>query len=73
LAVKLIEQLSGDFEPDKYHDTYTGQLMQVIEQKAHGQLAEKKITPPKFERIPDLMESLKKSLEMAGSGSKSKK
>ncbi len=37
MAQSLIESLSADFEPSKYHDTYREQLMDIIERKAAGE------------------------------------
>jgi DNA end-binding protein Ku len=34
MARQLIEALSGDFEPEKYHDQYREQLLELIEKKA---------------------------------------
>ena len=65
MALALIDQLSGKFEIDKYHDTYTDQLMKVIEAKAKG----KKITAPTMKVVhsksKDLMDQLKASLSTA--------
>jgi DNA end-binding protein Ku len=64
LAMKLIDKLSGHFKPEKYHDTYTEKLEEIIEAKAKGK--KPKIT--KYEKakdttVPDLMATLKASLE----------
>jgi len=37
MAKQLIETLSADFEPEKYHDEYRGQLLDLIERKAAGE------------------------------------
>lgn len=62
MALALIDQLTGPFEIDKYKDTYSDQLMSLIEAKAKG----KKITAPKMtvvhSKSRDLMEQLKASL-----------
>ena len=62
MATKLIDQLTGKFNIEKYKDTYTDTLMKFIKAKAKG----KKFTAPKL-RIAhsaskDLMEELKASL-----------
>ena len=36
LAAQLIESLSADFDPAKYHDTYREQVMALVDQKASG-------------------------------------
>jgi DNA end-binding protein Ku len=62
MATKLIEQLTGDFDIEKYKDTYSATLMKFINAKAKG----KKYTAPKLHvahsRSKDLMEELKASL-----------
>ena len=62
MALALIDQLSGPFDIDKYKDTYSEQLMKVIEAKAKG----KKITMPTMKVVhsksQDLMDQLKASL-----------
>src|SRR6266513_1582198 len=62
MALALIDQLSGPFDLKKYKDTYSDQLMKVIEAKAKG----KKIAAPTMKvvhsRSQDLMDQLKASL-----------
>jgi DNA end-binding protein Ku len=59
-----VDSLAGDFEPDKYHDTYREQVLALIERKAQGE--EIAVQPP-AEQVPapapDLMSALKASLE----------
>jgi DNA end-binding protein Ku len=65
LALKLIDTLAADWQPEKYKDTYRDALLQLIEQKAQG----REIAAPGPERRPrvtDLMEALKASLEGGG-------
>ena len=62
LAVKLIEQLTEKFEPEKFKDTYVRELKKLAEAKAQG----KKITAPAEKKpaaVKDLMSVLKQSLE----------
>ena len=62
MAVTLIDQLSGKFDLENYHDTYTQRLMKLIQAKAKGV----KIAEPKLKVVhrqtDDLMEQLKASL-----------
>ena len=37
MARQLIESLSSDFEPEKYHDEYREQVLELIERKAQGE------------------------------------
>lgn len=62
IAIKFIEQLTKPFKPDNYVDTYTEEMMQIINQKAKGL----KVKAPRAAREPktqDIMELLKESLK----------
>jgi DNA end-binding protein Ku len=63
MATTLIDQLSAKFDISKYKDTYSDELMKLIEAKAKG----KKIAAPTMKvvhsRSKDLMEQLKASLD----------
>ena len=37
MAQQLIESLSSDFEPERYHDEYREKVLELIEMKASGQ------------------------------------
>lgn len=63
MAISLIEQLSGPFDISRYKDTYTDELMKLINAKAKG----KKVVSPALRIVhsksKDLMAQLKASLE----------
>jgi DNA end-binding protein Ku len=64
IAKQLVDSLSGDFEPDKYHDTYREEVLSLIERKAAGE--EIAVQPEREEAeepVPDLMAALKASLD----------
>jgi DNA end-binding protein Ku len=64
IAMQLVESLSGEFEPDKYRDTYREDVLALIERKAAGE--EIAVQPAKEEDeepVPDLMAALKASLD----------
>jgi DNA end-binding protein Ku len=63
IAKQLVESLAGEFEPDKYHDTYREAVLEMIEKKAAGE--EIAIQPEAEEAapVPDLMSALKASLD----------
>jgi DNA end-binding protein Ku len=64
IAKQLIESLAGDFEPDKFRDTYRDEVLALIERKAEGK--EIAVQPPVEEvraATPDLMSALKASLD----------
>ncbi len=62
MAEQLIESLSGEFEPSKYHDEYRERVLQMIERKAAGE--EIAVQPPVEQpaAAPDLMAALEASL-----------
>lgn len=66
IARQLIESLSVEFEPEKYHDTYREQVLALIEAKAEGQEI---VTQPAVEstegEVVDLMAALEASLAAA--------
>ncbi|WP_027005966.1 Ku protein [Conexibacter woesei] len=63
IAKQLVESLAGEFEPEKYKDTYREAVLAMIEKKAAGEEivvveAEEEAAP-----APDLMSALKASLD----------
>lgn len=72
MAVNLIEQLSQEFDPAMYKDTYSDELMKIIKQKAKGKnIKAKKAQPAKEGKVIDLMAQLKASLNTSKSKSAS--
>jgi DNA end-binding protein Ku len=64
IAKQLVESLSGEFEPDKYHDTYREEVLALIERKAAGEeIAVQPQAEEEEEPVPDLMAALKASLD----------
>lgn len=70
MAVSLVEQLTAKFDISRYKDTYSAELMKLIEAKAKGKKLAKPTMKVVHSRSQDLMEQLKASLD---SGSKRKK
>lgn len=65
-AKLLIEQLTTEFEPEKYKDEYRSALLELIEQKkASAETATAK-DPARKDNVMDLMEALEKSLKKTG-------
>jgi DNA end-binding protein Ku len=72
MAQQLIDSLSSDFEPEKYHDEYRERVLDLIERKAAG---EEIAVQPQAEEpaaAPDLMAALEASLAAVGEDSDSK-
>jgi DNA end-binding protein Ku len=66
MAQQLIESLSTEFEPTKYHDEYRERVLDLIERKAAG---EEIAVQPEAEEpaaAPDLMAALEASLAAVG-------
>ncbi|HYL11787.1 MAG TPA: Ku protein [Terriglobales bacterium] len=67
VAHQLIEALAGEWDPDKYHDTFQENLKKLIEAKLEGQEITPVEKPKKLAPVVDLMAALKQSLaEMEG-------
>jgi DNA end-binding protein Ku len=65
MAAKLVEQVSGKFQPGRFRDTYTDALKKIIRAKERGKavpVAEEAREP---EAPVDLMEALRESVEAA--------
>jgi len=69
MARQLVTALSGEFDPQKYHDEYREQMVELIERKAAGEeiVAEPQVEEPG--KVLDLMAALEQSLARAGRGS----
>jgi DNA end-binding protein Ku len=67
MAAKLVDSYAGDFEPEKYRDTYRDTLCEIIEAKRKGEdvhVAE----PEEPEETPDILAALRASLESVQKG-----
>jgi DNA end-binding protein Ku len=62
MALSLIEQLSGKFDPQNYKDNYTEDLMKIIDQKAKGKTTKAEAPVKSPAKVKDLMSLLKESL-----------
>ena len=64
IAEQLVESLAGDFQPEKYRDTYREDVLALIERKASGEdIAVQPAAEEAEEPVPDLMAALKASLD----------
>ena len=66
MAVKIIEGMSKTFQPEKFKDSYQQKLKEIIKAKSEN----KEVSMPEIKAqesaVQDLMEQLKKSLELTG-------
>ena len=63
MALTLIDQLTETFNPEQYRDTYSDELLRVINEKIEGKTPEAPEEEEAPAQVPDLMELLKASLE----------
>lgn len=73
-AKMLIDQLTTEFDPEKYTDEYRSALLELIEDRKKGKKVATAKEKPVPDNVTDLMEALQKSLERAkGDGKETKK
>ncbi len=65
MAVSLIEAMSGDWQPEDYHDTYTAKVRKLIEDKRKGREIVTESEAPEATGVVDLMDALRRSVETA--------
>lgn len=66
MAGQLIESLATEFEPDRYHDTYREQVVDLLEQKATGEVRAIETVPADEEAaVVDLLAALEASVSAA--------
>ena len=72
MARQLIDSLSSDFEPEKYHDEYRERVLDLIERKAQGETIVIEEPTKEPEKVPDLMAALEASIAASKAGSASR-
>ena len=66
MAGQLIESLATDFEPDQYRDSYREQVLDLLEQKASGEIQSIEAAPAAEEAaVVDLLAALEASVNAA--------
>jgi DNA end-binding protein Ku len=65
MALTLIEGFAGEWQPEKYEDTYTEALREVVKAKRRGKDVHELREPEEEESPPDLMEALRLSIEQS--------
>ncbi|MET8585285.1 Ku protein [Streptomyces collinus] len=68
MAQQLVDALSGEWRPERYHDTYQEKVRELVKAKAEGQQVAVAEAPPEATNVIDLMQVLEGSLEAARSG-----
>jgi DNA end-binding protein Ku len=67
-AVALIEELSADFDPERYKDCHRERVLAMIERKRKGETIRAPKEPETPKPVPDLLEALERSLAEVRSG-----
>ena len=64
MATSLIENMTEDFDPDAYHDTYRELLLKAVEQKIEGrEIVAPAASDEGAPEVVDIMDALRKSIE----------
>jgi len=73
IAEKLIDDLTVEWDPKRYHDTYRAELLKLLKRKQRGE--EIAVEEPEADRakVVDLMEALQASLEARGGRSSARR
>lgn len=66
MALRLVEALSGPWDPARYRDTYQERVRELVRAKAEGTEIAVAEEAPGATNVVDLMEALRGSLEQAG-------
>jgi DNA end-binding protein Ku len=65
MAEQLVESLAGDFEPDRFTDSYREQVLELIAKKAAGEAFEAPEPAAAAPQVIDLMAALEASVKAA--------
>jgi len=65
LAAQIVDALQAPWKPEKYHDTYTEELRDLIERRAKGETVAIDQSPAETAKVLDLMEALNASVAAA--------
>lgn len=68
VAAQIIDSLSSDWQPERYHDTYREQVLDLIQRKAEGEQVVTERPRPTEAPVVDLMAALEASLQAARGG-----
>jgi len=65
MAEQLVESLAGDFEPERFNDSYREQVLDLIAKKAAGEAFEAPEPAAAAPQVIDLMAALEASVKAA--------
>jgi DNA end-binding protein Ku len=74
MAGQVVDSMADDFDPDRYHDDYQGQLRELVEAKLQGgeafSVEEQPRQPDETEDVSDLLAKLQASVKARSGGRK---
>jgi DNA end-binding protein Ku len=62
LAIQIVDSLATEWDPERYHDTFTEQLRDIIDRKDKGEEAVVEEAPAQTAQVIDLMAALEASV-----------
>ncbi|MHA6803633.1 non-homologous end joining protein Ku [Salinifilum ghardaiensis] len=65
MATEVIDSMSGSWQPEKFSDTYTERVEELLESKRQGRKPEAAAPPPEATNVVDLTDTLRRSVEQA--------
>ena len=71
LALHIVDNKRGDFDPEKFEDQYAVALRQLIEKNAKGEKIEQPKQPSRS-NVVNLMDALRASVQAEGKGGRRK-
>jgi DNA end-binding protein Ku len=72
LAAQIVGSLTTDWDPKRYHDTYTEELRDLIDRRSKGETVVVEEAPAARANVTDLMDALQASLDAAKKAKKAK-
>ncbi|QNS02656.1 non-homologous end joining protein Ku [Streptomyces xanthii] len=65
MAERLIDELSMEWDPEEFHDTYQERVARLVEAKRTGEPVERADPPAESTNVVDLMDALRASVDRA--------
>ena len=66
----MIEEMSGNFKPEKYKNSFTEDLKKLIKAKAKGKKIKRTPKAPPSTKVVDIMSVLQASIDQQSGGKK---
>jgi DNA end-binding protein Ku len=63
LALQIVDSLAGEWDPERYHDTYTEELRELIKRRKSGKGTTPEAGPAPTAEVLDLMAALEASVQ----------